>query len=170
MAKSRGASKLTNGRGRATTGEAAYALRLFVAGATAQSTRAILHARRLCDEHLRGRFTLEVVDIYQQPLMARDDPVIAVPTLLRMRPPPVRRLVGDLSDTERVLGGLDLPVGPAPDDRGGWGQGPRAASDCSAKPARLTARSSSTSTASSSAMRPSGHAFGPSDSARAGSG
>jgi circadian clock protein KaiB len=85
-----------------------FILRLYVAGTTPQSTRAILNARTLCEEHLRGRFELEVIDIYQRPTLARDEQIVAVPTLVRRLPAPLRKLVGDLSNSERVLIGLDL--------------------------------------------------------------
>jgi len=85
-----------------------YALRLYVSGATPGSTRAIENVKTLCEEHLPGRYDLEVVDIYQQPGLAEDDRILATPTLVRRLPLPLRRLVGDLSDPERVLGRLDL--------------------------------------------------------------
>jgi circadian clock protein KaiB len=84
-------------------------LRLYVAGMTPQSTRAILDAQKLCNEHLAGRFELEVIDIYQQPVLASEEQIIAVPTLVRHLPKPLRRLVGDLSNSERIMNGLDLP-------------------------------------------------------------
>jgi circadian clock protein KaiB len=85
-----------------------YVLRLFVAGTTPRSMRAILDARAFCESHLANRYELEVIDIYQQPGMARDEQIIAVPTLVRSLPPPLRRLVGDLSNVQRVLAGLEL--------------------------------------------------------------
>ena len=85
-------------------------LRLYVAGTTPRSLRAIVDAERLCREHLDGRFTLEVIDIYQRPVLARNEQIVAVPTLVRRLPEPLRKLVGDLSDSERVLIGLDLIV------------------------------------------------------------
>jgi len=85
-----------------------FILRLYVAGTTPQSTRAILNAQKICEEHLGGRYQLEVIDIYQRPQLARDEQIIAVPTLVRHLPPPLRKLVGDLSNSERVLIGLDL--------------------------------------------------------------
>jgi circadian clock protein KaiB len=85
-----------------------FILRLYVAGTTPQSTRAILNARKLTEEYLAGRFELEVIDIYQQPTLARDEQIVAVPTLVRRLPLPLRKLVGDLSNSERVLIGLDL--------------------------------------------------------------
>ena len=85
-----------------------YRLRLFVAGSTVRSQRAIENLRRICAEHLTGRIDLEVVDIYQQPQLAQQNQVIAAPTLIKLLPEPVRRIVGDLSVTERVLRGLEL--------------------------------------------------------------
>ena len=85
-----------------------YILRLYVAGTTPRSMRAILDARAFCESHLANRYELEVIDIYQQPAQARDEQIIAVPTLVRSLPPPLRRLVGDLSDVDRVLTGLEI--------------------------------------------------------------
>lgn len=85
-----------------------YLLRLFVAGTTAGSTRAVAALRTLCDEKLGGRYQLEVVDVYQQPALARDHQILAVPTLVKHLPLPIRRILGDLTDRERVLMGLDL--------------------------------------------------------------
>jgi circadian clock protein KaiB len=85
-----------------------YTLRLYVSGATPCSTRAVENVKALCEEHLAGRYDLEVVDIYQQPGLAEGDQILATPTLVRRRPLPFRRLVGDLSDPERVLGRLNL--------------------------------------------------------------
>ena len=89
-------------------GQERFILRLYVAGTTPQSTRAILNARKFCEEHLDGRYQLEVIDIYQRPTLARDEQIVAAPTLVRYLPLPLRKLVGDLSDFERVLIGLDL--------------------------------------------------------------
>jgi circadian clock protein KaiB len=85
-----------------------YVLRLYVTGSTARSTLAIINIRRVCKEHLNGRYTLEVIDIYQQPALARKAQIVAVPTLIKELPQPLRRLIGDLSNTARVLVGLDL--------------------------------------------------------------
>jgi circadian clock protein KaiB len=92
----------------ASTSKERYTLRLYVSGATPCSMRAIENVRALCEEHLPGRYDLEVVDIYQQPGLAEDDGILAAPTLVRRLPLPLRRLVGDLSDPERVLGRLNL--------------------------------------------------------------
>jgi len=85
-----------------------YTLRLYVAGMKPRSARAIANIKEICEEHLRGLYVLEVIDIYQQPALAAGDQIIAVPTLLKKLTPPLRRLIGDLSDRERVLVGLDL--------------------------------------------------------------
>jgi circadian clock protein KaiB len=91
--------------------EEVYILRLYVAGVSAQSSRAIAAVRQFCEEYLPGRSDLEVIDIYQLPALAREEQIIAVPTLVRHSPKPLRRLVGDLSNSERVLTGLDLAAG-----------------------------------------------------------
>lgn len=85
-----------------------YVLRLYVAGSTPQSSRAIENMAQLCEEHLKGSYDLEVIDLYQHPSLARGEQIIAVPTLIKELPLPLRRLIGDLSDTQRVLVGLDL--------------------------------------------------------------
>jgi len=85
-----------------------YVLRLFVAGMTARSARAVRNIRSICNEQLAGRFDLEVIDLYQQPVMARDEQVIAAPTLVRKLPLPVRRVIGDLSERDLVLQGLGI--------------------------------------------------------------
>ncbi len=93
----------------------AYRLRLFVAGSTLRSQRAIANLRRVCDEQLAGQVDLEVIDIYQQPELAEQYQVIAAPTLVKLLPQPIRRIVGDLSETDRVLRGLDLAPLPSSD-------------------------------------------------------
>ena len=92
----------------ARSGEGEYVLRLYVTGLTPRSTQAIATIKAICEEHLTGRYDLEVIDIYQQPALARDEQIVAVPTLIRKLPLPLRRLIGDLSDRDRVLLGLDL--------------------------------------------------------------
>jgi circadian clock protein KaiB len=85
-----------------------YVLRLYVAGMTPRSVQAIANVKKICEEHLQGHYELKVVDLYQQPQLAQVEQIIAVPTLIKKLPLPVRRIIGDLSKTERVLGGLDL--------------------------------------------------------------
>ena len=80
----------------------------IITGATPQSMRAIANVKRLCEEHLRGRYELEVVDLYQQPQLAQGEQIMAAPTLVKKLPLPLRRIIGDMSKTERVLVGLDL--------------------------------------------------------------
>jgi circadian clock protein KaiB len=83
-------------------------LRLFITGTTSRSVRAIANLRRICEERLQGEYHLEVVDIYQHPQMAQEHQIIAAPTLVKMLPLPLRKIIGDLADEERVLAGLDL--------------------------------------------------------------
>ena len=85
-----------------------YVLRLYVAGATIRSRQALLRVRQLCDAALPGEYDLEVIDIYQQPIIARDGQIFATPTLVREFPPPMRRLIGNLSNTTGLFLGLDL--------------------------------------------------------------
>jgi circadian clock protein KaiB len=85
-----------------------YLLRLYVTGTTAKSMRAIENVRRICEEHLQGLYDLEVVDIYKNLPLARGDQIIAAPTLIKRLPQPHRRLIGDMSDEQQVLVGLDL--------------------------------------------------------------
>ena len=88
--------------------EGTYVLRLFVSGMTPRSQRAIENIRRLCEEHLAGRYELEIVDIYQQPGLAKDEQIVAAPTLTKRLPLPLRKLIGDLSDPGRVLVALGI--------------------------------------------------------------
>ena len=90
-----------------------FLLRLYVTGPTVQSNRAIVNTRRICEEHLKDRYDLEVVDICLHPELARSDQIIAAPTLVKQQPLPVRRFVGDMSRAERLLAALDLPGGGA---------------------------------------------------------
>ncbi len=90
------------------TGARRYILRLYVSGATPKSLRAIRNISRICETTLEGRYSLEVIDVYQQPELLAEDQVIAAPTLIRQLPLPVRKLIGDLEDKENVLKGLDL--------------------------------------------------------------
>jgi len=86
-----------------------YVLRLYVTGMTARSTAAFSAVKAVCDEHLPDRYDLEVIDLYQHPHLARAAQIVAAPTLVKERPAPLRRLIGNLTDTERVLRGLGLP-------------------------------------------------------------
>jgi len=88
--------------------ESCWQLRLYVAGHTQKSLAAISNLHKLCDEHLKGRYRLEVIDLLRQPHLAAGDQILAVPTLVRNLPPPLRKIIGDLSNTERVLVGLDI--------------------------------------------------------------
>ena len=92
----------------ARTRQATYVLRLYVSRSTLKSQRAVVNIKRVCDEHLKGRYDLEVIDIHRHANLARDEQIVAVPTLIKWLPPPLQRLVGDMSDLNRVLLGLDL--------------------------------------------------------------
>lgn len=85
-----------------------YSLRLYVAGTTPNSMRAITNLKRICEEHLANRYELEIIDIYQQPELTQEAQVVAAPTLFKQLPTPIRQIIGDLSNEERVLIGLDL--------------------------------------------------------------
>ncbi len=85
-----------------------YNLRLYVAGKTPKSVAALSNIQKICEEHLAGRFRIEVVDLLENPQLAAGDQILAVPTLVRRLPPPLKRIIGNLSDSERVLVGLDL--------------------------------------------------------------
>jgi circadian clock protein KaiB len=85
-----------------------YQLRLYIAGKTARSDAALANLQAICDTHLQGMYRIEVVDLLVNPQLARGDQIFAVPTLVRQLPPPVKKIIGDLSNVERVLVGLDL--------------------------------------------------------------
>jgi circadian clock protein KaiB len=87
-----------------------YVLRLFVSGMTASSLRAIQNIKRICREHLAGRVDLEVIDVYQQPGLGKSEQIVAAPTLIKKLPLPLRRFIGDLSDRDKVLLGLNVSV------------------------------------------------------------
>src|SRR5882672_7514886 len=106
--KTTGQPPQQNGRKRRT-----YKLRLYVAGQTPKSIRAFANLKALCEEHLQGSYQIEVIDLLERPQLARGDQIVAIPTLVRRLPPPVRKIIGDLSNTERVLVGLDLKSGEA---------------------------------------------------------
>ena len=88
--------------------EERYVLRLYVTGITPKSRRAIASVKKICEEHLKGRYELEVIDLYQQPQLAKGEQILAAPTLIKKLPLPLRRIIGDMSKVERVLVGLDL--------------------------------------------------------------
>ena len=90
--------------------QAKYLLRLYVSGSTSKSALAVENIKRICEQHLKDRYDLEVIDIYQQPNLAREEQIVAVPTLIKRSPPPLRRLIGDLSNLKEVLVGLDLGI------------------------------------------------------------
>lgn len=85
-----------------------WELRLYVAGQTPSSQRAITNLRKLCEQHVKGRYRIEVVDLLVRPQLSAQDQIVAIPTLVRRLPPPIRKIVGDLSDTERTLVGMQL--------------------------------------------------------------
>jgi circadian clock protein KaiB len=107
------ATGMTEGREQPSGSEAgqSYMLRLYVAGQTAKSLAAFGNLKRICDEHLAGRYTIEVIDLLENPQLAEGDQILAIPTLVRRLPPPIRKIIGDLSNTERVLVGLDVRPG-----------------------------------------------------------
>ncbi|OFW39528.1 MAG: circadian clock protein KaiB [Acidobacteria bacterium RIFCSPLOWO2_12_FULL_67_14] len=86
----------------------AYLLRLYVAGQTPKSVLALANLKQICEEHLRERYEIEVIDLLESPQLAQGDQILAVPTLVRRLPEPIKKIIGDLSNTERVLVGLDL--------------------------------------------------------------
>ena len=87
---------------------ATWELRLYTAGQTPRSLAAIKNLKKVCEEHLAGRYEIEVIDLLKNPRLAKDDQIVAIPTLVRKLPDPVRKIIGDLSDVERTLVGLDL--------------------------------------------------------------
>ena len=88
--------------------ENTYRLRLFVTGASPNSTRAIINLKQICEAHLKDNYEMEIVDVHQQPLLAQSEQIIALPLLVKLSPGPQRRMIGDMSDTQKVLRGLDL--------------------------------------------------------------
>ena len=90
-----------------------FVLRLYVAGQTPKCLRAFANLKRICEEYLTNRYRIEMIDLLEDPGLARGDQILAVPTLVRRAPEPVRKIIGDLSNTQRVLAGLDVPVGAA---------------------------------------------------------
>ena len=103
-AKSSGGARMAE----ATTAGERFVLRLYVAGQTPKSLAAFDNLKRICEERLQKRFDIEVIDLLKNPRLAKQDQILAIPTVVRTLPPPERRIIGDLSDTERVVVGLDL--------------------------------------------------------------
>ena len=93
---------------RSNVSEAKWELRLYTAGQTPKSLAAIRNLKKVCEEHLAGRYEIEIIDLLKNPRLAKDDQIVAIPTLVRKLPDPVRKIIGDLSDTERALVGLQL--------------------------------------------------------------
>jgi circadian clock protein KaiB len=103
-AAKRSASRRTSSSG----GSGIWELRLYVAGTTPKSVAAFSNLKRICEEHLQGRYRIEVIDLLENPTLARGEQIFALPTLVRQLPPPVKKIIGDFSNTERVLVGLNL--------------------------------------------------------------
>jgi circadian clock protein KaiB len=102
-----------SGRAKRNGKSATWRLRLYVAGRSGKSAIALRNLERICEEHLHGQYLIEIVDLLENPRLARGDQIVAVPTLVRQLPPPVKKIIGDLSNADRVLVGLDLkPVTP----------------------------------------------------------
>ena len=98
--------------GGAEASDESWELRLYVAGTTPRSVAALKNLRRICEDHLAGKYSIEVIDLLERPQLARGEQIVAIPTLERRLPEPVRKIIGDLSNTERVLIGLDLRPEP----------------------------------------------------------
>jgi circadian clock protein KaiB len=90
-----------------------FVLRLYVAGQTPKCLRAFANLKKICEEYLTNRYRIEMIDLLEDPGLARGDQILAVPTLVRRMPTPVKKIIGDLSNTQRVLAGLEVPVGAA---------------------------------------------------------
>ena len=101
-----------SGSARPSSAEQTYQLRLYVAGETPKSVLAFRNLKQICEDHLQGRYDIEIVDLLTNPQLASGDQILAVPTLVRRLPEPIKKIIGDLSNTERVLVGLDLRVRP----------------------------------------------------------
>ncbi|MFW6333195.1 MAG: circadian clock KaiB family protein [Thermodesulfobacteriota bacterium] len=108
MSEENGIKSATGAFEKALKEQKVYVLKLFVSGMTPRSLKAIQNTRRICRDHLDGRYELEVIDIYQQPELGKREQIIAAPTLIKKLPMPLRQFIGDLSDTDKILVGLDL--------------------------------------------------------------
>jgi circadian clock protein KaiB len=104
----------------AVTGRGVWHLRLYVAGQSPKSLRAFGNLKRLCEEHLAGRYEIEIIDLVERPSLALSDDILAIPTVVRRLPLPLRRVIGDLSDARRVLVGLSLDPDPTGSPPAGW--------------------------------------------------
>jgi circadian clock protein KaiB len=91
-----------------TTITPAYVLRLYITGVSPNSVKAVNNLKSICDKYIKDKYELEIIDVYQQPLVAKNEQIIALPLLIKLHPLPVRRLIGNMSDTDKVLRGLDL--------------------------------------------------------------
>jgi circadian clock protein KaiB len=105
--------KLRNGASKQEPEVETMELRLYIAGQTPKSLAALSNLKKICEEHLRGKYFIEVIDLVKTPQLAQGDQILAIPTLVRNLPMPIRKIIGDLSNTERVLVGLDLRPGEA---------------------------------------------------------
>jgi circadian clock protein KaiB len=101
-------SKKTKGSAKPPFGDQQYDLRLYVAGQTPRSLQALSNLKRICEEHLAGQYRIQIIDLLKKPQLAAGDQILAIPTLVRAIPKPMRKIIGDLSNTERVLVGLDV--------------------------------------------------------------
>jgi circadian clock protein KaiB len=99
---------MTKSNSRSPASQALYELRLYVAGHTSKSLAAIANLQRICDAHLAGEYNIEIIDLIKTPQLASSDQILAIPTLVRRLPEPIKKIIGDLSNDERVLAGLDL--------------------------------------------------------------
>ena len=102
------ASKVKGKKGNSDATEEVWNLRLYVAGQTRKSITAFANLKKICDEHLAGKYKIEVIDLIKNPQLAKGDQIIALPTLVRKLPEPIKKIIGDLANTERVLVGLDI--------------------------------------------------------------
>jgi circadian clock protein KaiB len=98
-----------------------WQLRLYVAGQTAKSMTAFANLKKICEEHLSGQYSIEVIDLLENPQLAQGDQILAIPTLVRKLPEPIRKIIGDLSNTDRVLVGLDIRPGDRAAEKAGGG-------------------------------------------------
>jgi circadian clock protein KaiB len=105
------------GEGKEKKAETTWELRLYVAGQTPKSVAALTNLKKIAEEHLKGRYTIEVIDLMVNPQLAKGDQILAVPTLVRKLPVPIRKIIGDLSNTEKVLVGLNLVVSEKEKDK-----------------------------------------------------